>query len=70
MKKDNHFKGFNHSVETKQALSELFKSRYSAMSSEERFALNPQIRLVEINGITYYGVSEAGRQLGVVPATI
>lgn len=40
------------------------------MSSEERFALNPQIRLVEINGITYYGVSEAGRQLGVVLATI
>lgn len=70
MTKDNHFKGANHSEETKQALSELFKSRYAAMSSEERFVLNPQTRLVEIEGITYYGVSEAGRQLGVVPATI
>ena len=67
---NNHFKGAKHSEETKQLSSKLFKSKYAAMSSEERFVLNPQTRLVEIEGIAYYGDSEAGRQLGVAPATI
>lgn len=66
----NHFKGAKHSIETRQALSDKIKEKYASMSSEEKYKLNPQTRLVEIEGITFYGVSEAGRQLGVSPATV
>ncbi len=70
MLESNPFKGAKHSEETRQFLSDKFKEKYSNMSSKDKYTLNPQIRLVEIEGVMFYGVSEAGRQLGVSPATI
>ncbi len=70
MTDNNHFKGKSHTDDMKQAMSSHFKEKFAAMNSEERYALNPQTKKVEIDGIVYYGLSEAGRQLCVSPATL
>lgn len=66
----NHFYGKRHSKDSKQRMRQVQRDKFLNSTPEERAKVNPQIRKVEINGLTYFGVSEAARQLGVCPATI
>lgn len=68
--KGNSFYGKHHSNKTKSALSRKSLKKFKQATPEEKYNKNPQIRKVEINGETYFGVSEAARQLKVCPATI
>ncbi|QDJ96536.1 hypothetical protein Xoosp13_350 [Xanthomonas phage Xoo-sp13] len=68
MLSDNPFKGKKHSAVTKKYLSEKISNNHSKMTAEERFNKNPQIVKVRICGVVYFGLSEAGRQLGISPA--
>jgi len=67
---NNHFYGKHHSKKTKKLLSKIHKEKCKAMTPEELYNHNPQIRKVQINGIIYFGVSEAARQINVCPGTI
>lgn len=66
----NSFYQKTHSEKTLKILSKKTKTFFENMTPEERAKHNPQIRIVEIDNQTYFGVSEAARQLGVCPATI
>ncbi|MEZ4708808.1 MAG: NUMOD3 domain-containing DNA-binding protein [Caldilineaceae bacterium] len=61
---NNPFFDKPHSKKTKQKLSQLAKSRY------ENGAISGNARKVMIGKQVYESVTEAARQLGVVPATI
>lgn len=65
----NPFYGKQHSLETKQHLSNIHKNRCNNMTIQERMD-HPQIRFVEIEGIIYSGVSVAARCLNVTAGTI
>jgi group I intron endonuclease len=66
----NPFYGKTHSRKTKNKIRHKKIKQFEESTPEERYNKNPQSRKVEIDGITYYGVSEAARQLNVCPATI
>lgn len=68
MLKDNPFKGKKHNNYTLSVLSEKGKERFVSTTSQERYKRNPQTVLVTVCGKLYYGLSEAGRQLGISPA--
>lgn len=66
----NSFYGKHHSEETANRIREAKKHQFFNSTPEERYNKNPQTRAVSIDGVIYFGVSEAARQLGVCPATI
>lgn len=65
---NNPFKGKKHDSETLSILSEKGKERFSTTTPKERYERNPQTVLVTVCGELYYGLSEAGRRLGISPA--
>lgn len=66
----NSFYGKKHKQDTKSALSEKQLLFFSNMSSEDRQAKITQLRLVNIDGIVYPGLSYAGRILNISPALL
>lgn len=67
---DNPFAGMTHSDETKSVLRDAAKNRFSKMTAEQRFEANPQSVMVKINGTSYYGLSEAARNVGISPSLL
>lgn len=68
MLKNNPFKGKKHSQETLDRMSTKRKETFINSTAEERYNRHSQTRMVLVDGELYYGLSEAGRQLGLSPA--
>jgi len=68
--KGNPFYGKKHSKATMEKIKRTKLKIFENSTPEERYAKNPQTRKVDINGVIYFGVSEAARQLGVCAGTI
>ncbi len=67
---NNSFYGKKHTDKSKQLMKNSQKTRHQLMTPEEKKTKIPNIREVSINGVIYNSVTDAARQLGVVPATI